>query len=145
MEKRHSFSELGDQQAIHVLDELSSSERIRLSDSTMVTHQTRSKEQCETINESLASDMDCESSSCQLMGSALSSVSTTTTSKSVLNLKSLLKTPTTPKNTSRRVIFNPLALLLDAAAIGELDLLIKSAKQVRLILRRLSLQSLLLR
>ena len=65
--------------------------------------------------------------------------------KSVLNLKSLLKTPTTPKNTSRRVIFNPLALLLDAAAIGELDLLIKSAKQVRLILRRLSLLPLFLR
>lgn len=47
-----------------------------------------------------------------------------------LNLKSLLKTPTTPKNLTRRVLFDPLALLLDAAVVGELDLVIKAAKEV---------------
>ena len=57
-------------------------------------------------------------------------VTTTTTTTSALNLKSLLKTPTTPKNLTRRVLFDPLALLLDAAVVGELDLVMKAAKDV---------------
>lgn len=66
--------------------------------------------------------------------SAVSSPTTITTITTTnLNLKSLLKTPTTPKNLTRRVMFDPLALLLDAAVVGELQLVIKAAKDVRLV------------
>ncbi|CAF0784878.1 unnamed protein product [Didymodactylos carnosus] len=63
--------------------------------------------------------------------SASTSLTTlTTTTTAIQNLKSLLKTPQTPKNLSRRVMFDPLALLLDAAVVGELDLVMKAAKEV---------------
>jgi hypothetical protein len=83
--------------------------------------------QPETIIESFISDTESEGSLSSDIESIISFSTTTIT-----NLKSLLKTPTTPKNTSRRVVFDPFALLLDAAVLGEVDLLIKSAKEVRL-------------
>lgn len=46
------------------------------------------------------------------------------------NLKSLLKSKTTSNHSSRRVTFDPLTLLLDAATRGDYDLLVQSAKQV---------------
>ena len=86
-------------------------------------------EEPKTIMESYVSDTESEGS----VSDDIHSVVSFSTALPLPNLKSLLKTTTTPKNTSRRVVFNPLALLLDAAVLGELDLLIKSAKEVRFI------------
>ena len=47
-----------------------------------------------------------------------------------MNLKSLLKNSTISSDSSRRVTFDPLALLLDAATRGDYDLLVQSAKEV---------------
>jgi apoptosis-stimulating of p53 protein 1 len=85
------------------------------------------QQQPETIIESFISDTDSQGSLSEDIQSMISF------STPISNLKSLLKTPTTPKNTSRRVVFDPLALLLDAAVLGDLELLIKSAKQVRIL------------
>lgn len=82
-----------------------------------------------SLTESLQSDTESEGS---LSDDGQSAISISTTiSMTALNLKSLLKTPTTPKNTSRRVVFDPFTLLLDAAVIGDLPLMIKSAQEVR--------------
>ena len=86
-------------------------------------------EEPKTIMESYVSDTESEGS----VSDDIHSVVSFSTALPLPNLKSLLKTATTPRNTSRRVVFNPLALLLDAAVLGELDLLIKSAKEVRFI------------
>ncbi|CAF3193942.1 unnamed protein product [Rotaria socialis] len=82
--------------------------------------------------ESMMSDTESEGEHSDGIESAISSprTITTTATTSSINLKSLLKTSTTPKNLTRRVMFDPLALLLDAAVVGELDLVIKAAKQV---------------
>jgi len=82
--------------------------------------------------ESMISDTESECEHSDGIESAISSPTSiaTTVTQSNLNLKSLLKTPTTPKNLTRRVMFDPLALLLDAAVIGELELVIKAAKEV---------------
>ncbi|CAF1259481.1 unnamed protein product [Rotaria magnacalcarata] len=82
--------------------------------------------------ESMMSDTESDGEHSDGIESAISSprTITTTATTSSMNLKSLLKTSTTPKNLTRRVMFDPLALLLDAAVVGELDLVIKAAKQV---------------
>ena len=82
--------------------------------------------------DSMGSDTESEGEHSDVNESPISSpISiTTTVMTSTYNLKSLLKTPTTPKNLTRRVLFDPLALLLDAAAAGELELLVKAAKDV---------------
>jgi len=88
------------------------------------------EEEQQTMIESFISDTESEGSLSEDIESTISFQTTLTAS--IPNLKSLLKTSTTPKNTSRRVIFDPLALLLDAAIIGELELVIKSAQEVRI-------------
>ncbi len=88
------------------------------------------EEQQQTMLESFISDTESEGSFSEDIESTISFQTNLTAS--ITNLKSLLKTSTTPKNTSRRVIFDPLALLLDAAIIGELELVIKSAQEVRI-------------
>lgn len=82
--------------------------------------------------DSMGSDTESEGDHSDVNESPISSpISiTTTVMTSTHNLKSLLKTPTTPKNLTRRVLFDPLALLLDAAAAGEFELLVKAAKDV---------------
>jgi hypothetical protein len=82
--------------------------------------------------ESMVSDTESEGERSDGIESAVSSPTSiaTTVTTSALNLKSLLKTPTTPKNLTRRVMFDPLALLLDAAVVGELELVVKAAKEV---------------
>jgi hypothetical protein len=82
--------------------------------------------------ESMVSDTESEGEHSDGIESAISSPTSiaTTVPTSALNLKSLLKTPTTPKNLTRRVLFDPLALLLDAAVVGELELVMKAAKEV---------------
>ena len=82
--------------------------------------------------ESMVSDTESEGEHSDGMESPISSPTSiaTTVTGPVLNLKSLLKTPTTPKNLTRRVLFDPLALLLDAAVVGELELVMKAAKEV---------------
>ncbi|UJR24911.1 hypothetical protein I4U23_006275 [Adineta vaga] len=94
-------------------------------------HQQQQGEQHVMI-ESNASDSESEGEHSEEIESPISSPTSiaTTVTQSNLNLKSLLKTPTTPKNLTRRVMFDPLALLLDAAVIGELDLVVKAAKEV---------------
>jgi hypothetical protein len=82
--------------------------------------------------ESMISDTESEGEHSDGNESPVSSpTSITTVTTSVINLKSLLKTPTTPKNLTRRVLFDPLALLLDAAVVGELELVMKAAKEVK--------------
>lgn len=76
----------------------------------------------DTETESLISDDDEQKS--------IDSISTTIEMKS-FQLKSLLKTANSPKNSTRHVVFDPFVLLLDAAAVGDLQLLIESANQVR--------------
>jgi hypothetical protein len=88
------------------------------------------EEEQQTMIESFISDTESEGSFSEDIESTISFQTNLTAS--ITNLKSLLKTSTTPKNTSRRVIFDPLALLLDAAIIGELELVIKSAQEVRI-------------
>jgi len=138
IKKRHSLSDSNDlltkyltpnleqqqQQPIQVRDESLSETK-----STVITYENiLDDEEQQTIIESFISDTESEGSISEDIESiTLNSFSTTP----IPNLKSLLKTPTTPKNTSRRVIFDPLALLLDAAVLGELELVIKSAKEVR--------------
>lgn len=82
--------------------------------------------------DSMGSDTESEGDHSDVNESPISSpISiTTTVMTSTYNLKSLLKTPTTPKNLTRRVLFDPLALLLDAAVVGDLELLIKASKDV---------------
>jgi hypothetical protein len=82
--------------------------------------------------DSMVSDTESEGERSDGIESAVSSPTSiaTTVTTSALNLKSLLKTPTTPKNLTRRVMFDPLALLLDAAVVGELELVVKAAKEV---------------
>ena len=76
----------------------------------------------DTETESLISDDDEQKS--------IDSISTTIEMKS-FQLKSLLKTSNSPKNSTRHVVFDPFVLLLDAAAVGDLQLLIESANEVR--------------
>ncbi|CAF1139143.1 unnamed protein product [Adineta steineri] len=83
----------------------------------------------QSIMESFISDTESEGSVSDDIESNLSFPVTILPSDT--NLKSLLKTSTTPKNTSRRVIFDPLTILLDAAVIGDLELVTKSAKEVK--------------
>ncbi|CAF4697128.1 unnamed protein product, partial [Rotaria sp. Silwood2] len=82
--------------------------------------------------DSVVSPTESEYEQSDNIESAISSPTTitTTVTTSAMNLKSLLKTSTTPKNLTRRVMFDPLALLLDAAVVGELDLVRKAAKEV---------------
>jgi hypothetical protein len=90
------------------------------------------EEQQQLMIESIVSDTESEGEHSDGIESAISSPTSiaTTITTSIPNLKSLLKTPTTPKNLTRRVLFDPLALLLDAAVVGELELVIKAAKEV---------------
>lgn len=93
-----------------------------------INNDSSSTAQLHKIVESFISDTESEDS---FTASNLSNfVDPMNAVKPTNNVKSLLKTSTTPKNNSRRVIFDPLALLLDAAATGELELVIKSAKTV---------------
>jgi len=141
IKKRHSLSDSNDllakyvtpnleqqqqqQQPIQVRDESLSETKSTVIDCENVLDD---EEQQQTIIDSFISDTESEGSISEDIESiTLNSFPTT----SITNLKSLLKTSTTPKNTSRRVIFDPLALLLDAAVLGEVELLIKSAKEVR--------------
>ncbi|CAF0858886.1 unnamed protein product [Rotaria sordida] len=89
-------------------------------------------EEQQVMLESVVSDTESEGEHSDGIESAISSPTTITTTVTTLtmNLKSLLKTSTTPKNLTRRVMFDPLALLLDAAVVGELDLVMKAAKEV---------------
>jgi hypothetical protein len=97
-------------------------------------HQQRmdSNQEQQILVESMVSDSESEGEHSDGIESAISSPIplTTTVISTHLNLKSLLKTPTTPKNITRRVMFDPLALLLDAAVVGELPLVMKAAKEV---------------
>ena len=88
----------------------------------------------QVLIEAMGSDSESEAEHSDGIESAVSSPTsiTTTVTTSVLNLKSLLKTPVTPKNLTRRVTFDPLALLLDAAVVGELQLVVKAAKEVKI-------------
>ncbi|CAF4330878.1 unnamed protein product [Rotaria sp. Silwood2] len=90
------------------------------------------REEQQIMIESVVSDTESEYEHSDNIESAISSPTTitTTVTTSAMNLKSLLKTSTTPKNLTRRVMFDPLALLLDAAVVGELDLVRKAAKEV---------------
>jgi hypothetical protein len=138
IKKRHSFSDPNDsltkylplameQKPIQVHDDLSSSDAkptIILDFQTNKSDEEK-EHQPQTTIESVISDTDSQGSISEDTESAISF------STFPSDLKSLLKTPATPKNTSRRVIFDPLALLLDAAVIGDLELIIKSAKEVR--------------
>jgi hypothetical protein len=138
IKKRHSLSDSNDlltkylipnveQQPIQVRDESLTNSSVSETKSTIVTSENLlDQEQDQTIMESFISDTESEGSLSEDIESAISFPTSP-----VINLKSLLKTSTTPKNTSRRVVFDPLALLLDAAVLGELELLIKSVKQVR--------------
>jgi hypothetical protein len=94
--------------------------------------QQQQQQEQQIMIESVVSDTESEGEHSDGIESAVSSPTsiTTTVTTSVVNLKSLLKTPTTPKNLTRRVLFDPLALLLDAAVVGELELVIKAAKEV---------------
>ena len=87
----------------------------------------------QVIMESIVSDTESEAEHSDEIESAVSSPTSMTTTVTTLvpSLKSLLKTPTTPKNLTRRVMFDPLALLLDAAVVGELELVVKAAKEVK--------------
>ena len=95
-------------------------------------HQQQLPEQ-QIMIDSMVSDTESEGEHSDGNESPISSPTsiTTTVIASAVNLKSLLKTPTTPKNLTRRVLFDPLALLLDAAVVGELELVVKAAKEVR--------------
>jgi hypothetical protein len=143
IKKRHSFSDPNDsltkylplameQKPIQVHDDLSSSDAkpTIIAYENLLDFQTNKSDeeeehQPQTTIESVISDTDSQGSISEDTESAISF------STFPSDLKSLLKTPATPKNTSRRVIFDPLALLLDAAVIGDLELIIKSAKEVR--------------
>ncbi|UJR23886.1 hypothetical protein I4U23_026858 [Adineta vaga] len=144
VKKRHSLSDPCDsltkylpsnieQQPIQVHNDLSSINPSILNYENLFDFQAEGGEeqqqQQETISESVISNTESEGSLTDEIESTISFPMTLSTSET--NLKSLLKTPATPKNTSRRVIFDPLALLLDAAVIGELDLVTKSAKEVK--------------
>lgn len=87
------------------------------------------QQQQQGLMESAISDSDSEGEHSDGVESAITSIGTTVNT-SFLNLKPLLKTPLTPKNLTRRVMFDPLALLLDAAVVGELALVMKAAKEV---------------
>lgn len=105
--------------------------------SSLSSQSTINAEEQHLLIESVASDSDSDGEHSDGGESAVSSPTmitptvTTTSTTTNLNLKPLLKTPTTPKNLTRRVMFDPLALLLDAAVVGELPLVIKAAKEVR--------------
>ncbi|CAF4758755.1 unnamed protein product [Rotaria sp. Silwood1] len=156
IKKRHSLSDANDsfikhlssnleqqqqqQQPIHVRDDSLINSSLSDTKSTISAYENlfdlhtninndNSDGEQETIIESVISDTESEGSLSEDIESIISFPINITTSST--NYKSLLKTPTTPKNTTRRVIFDPLALLLDAAVIGELELLIKSAKEVK--------------
>ncbi|CAF1121904.1 unnamed protein product [Rotaria sp. Silwood1] len=86
------------------------------------------REEQQIMIESIVSDSESEGEHSDDFEPAISTPTTITTF--TMNLKSLLKTSTTPKNLTRRVMFDPLALLLDAAVVGELDLVMKAAKEV---------------
>ncbi|CAF4879738.1 unnamed protein product [Rotaria sp. Silwood1] len=156
IKKRHSLSDANDsfikhlssnleqqqqqQQPIHVRDDSLINSSLSDTKSTVSAYENlfdlhtninndNSDGEQETIIESVISDTESEGSLSEDIESIISFPINITTSST--NYKSLLKTPTTPKNTTRRVIFDPLALLLDAAVIGELELLIKSAKEVK--------------
>ncbi|CAF0765090.1 unnamed protein product [Rotaria sordida] len=152
IKKRHSLSDASDslikylssnleQQPIHVRDDSLINSSLSGTQSTIAAYENlfdlqtninnddSDVEQQQTIIESVSSDTQSEGSLSDDIESTISFSTNITTS--IINLKSLLKTSTTPKNTTRRVIFDPLALLLDAAIIGELELLIKSAKEVK--------------
>ncbi len=94
--------------------------------------QQHHQQESQIMIESMVSDTESEGEHSDGNESPISSPTSiaTTVTTSVINLKSLLKTPTTPKNLTRRVLFDPLALLLDAAVVGELDLVMKAAKEV---------------
>ncbi|CAF2457592.1 unnamed protein product [Rotaria sp. Silwood2] len=159
IKKRHSLSDASDsfikylssnleqqqqqqqQQPIYVHDDALTNSSLSDTKSTVTTYENlfdvqininndnSDGEQQQTIIESIVSDTESEGSLSEDIESTMSFPISITTS--IINLKSLLKTSTTPKNTTRRVVFDPLALLLDAAVIGELELLIKSAKEVK--------------
>lgn len=95
-------------------------------------HQQQRLPEQQIMIDSMVSDTESEGDHSEENESPISSPTsiTTTVITSAVNLKSLLKTPTTPKNLTRRVLFDPLALLLDAAVVGELELVIKAAKEV---------------
>jgi hypothetical protein len=146
IKKRHSLSDPNDllikyltpnieQEPIQVRDDSLTNSSLLETKSTVVAYENlldlqkddeEEEEQQRSIIESFISDTESEGSLSEDIGSTISFSMT-----SMTNLKSLLKTATTPKNTSRRVVFDPLALLLDAAIVGELELVIKSAKEVR--------------
>jgi hypothetical protein len=91
------------------------------------------QQQQQVMIESVLSDSESEGEHSDGIESPVSSptsIATTLPTSVFLNLKSLLKTSATPKNISRRVMFDPLALLLDAAVVGELPLVVKAAKEV---------------
>ncbi|CAF1060552.1 unnamed protein product [Adineta ricciae] len=144
--KRHSLSDPNDslmkslpsdveQQPIHVRDASSSTilDYENLSDFQGKSIPEKEEEEEEhkerTIRDSMTSDTESEGSLTDDVASTLSFPMIISTSET--QRKSLLRTAATPKNTSRRVIFDPLALLLDAAVVGELDLVMKSAKEVK--------------
>ena len=143
LKKRHSLCDSNElltkylapsieQQPIQVRDESLTNSLTSETKSTIVPCENlqddENEQQDQTIIESFISDTESEGGS---LSEDIESAISVSISPPTTNLKSLLKTPTTPKNTSRRVVFNPLALLLDAAVLGELELLIKCAKQVR--------------
>lgn len=154
IKKRHSFSDSIDiltkylpsnvefqQKQINVLDDLSiissssdtktiESISSNLPDQDLYMNDGNSDgEEQQTIIESFVSGTESEGSLSEGIESIVSIAISIKPSN--LNLKSLLKTSTTPKNTTRRVSFDPLALLLDAAAIGELELVMKLVNEVR--------------
>ncbi|CAF4681293.1 unnamed protein product [Rotaria socialis] len=156
IKKRHSLSDASDtcikflsadleqnQQPIYVCDDLSITSSLSDTKTNIFTHENLldletsinsdnydgEQQQQQTITESFVSDTESEGSLSEDVESIISLPKTTTTS--VFNLKSLLKTSTTLKNTTRRVIFDPLVLLLDAAVMGDFELLIKSVKEVK--------------
>ncbi|CAM4760935.1 unnamed protein product [Rotaria magnacalcarata] len=156
IKKRHSLSDANDtcikflsanleqnQQPIYVCDDLSITSSLSDTKTNIFTHEhfldletstnsdnyDEEQQQQQTITESFVSDTESEGSLSEDIESIISLPKTTATSS--FNLKSLLKTSTTLKNTTRRVIFDPLVLLLDAAVMGDLELLIKLVKEVK--------------
>ena len=105
----------------------------RMDEEQQHQQQQQQRQEQQMMIESVVSDTDSEGEHSDDAESAISSPTSiaTTVTMSALNLKSLLKTASTPKNSTRRVMFDPLALLLDAAVVGELQLVMKAAKEVR--------------
>ena len=93
---------------------------------TIEVRDDRSEDQ-ETKIDSFVSDSDSEDSLLEDIPTNLSFSPIPSTS----HLKSLLKTSTTSKDPSKRVLFDPLILLFDAAVLGDYELLVQSAQQVR--------------